>query len=95
MIIWSPEAATDYQSNIEFLLIRWTEREAAHFIAVTNEILNLIENNPHAFRSVGYKQVRAAVILPQITLFYRVEENGAIELIRFWNNYQNPQKLKF
>jgi len=94
MIIWSPEAESDYHSNIEYLLNRWTEKEAIHFIEVTDSILRIIEKNPNTFRSVDYKGIRAAVILPQITLFYRTDSLGTIELIRFWNNYQNPKKLK-
>ncbi len=94
MIIWSEEASQDYWANIEFLLDRWSEKEAEHFIATSNEYLSIIEKHPLAFKQVGYKNVRGAVIFPQITLFYRVLRNSDIELVRFWNNYQDPKKLK-
>ncbi len=93
MITWSPLAANDYQENIEFLLRRWSEKEAIHFIETTDTILDLILRNPLAFRSTAYENVRAVVILPQITLYYRAQSNGNIELIRFWNNHQDPMNL--
>jgi plasmid stabilization system protein ParE len=94
MIVWSPLASKDYEENIEFLLQRWTTKEAIHFIEVTDSVLNIIEKVPMTFRSTGYKDIRAAVIVPQITLYYQLLDNGDVSLIRFWNNYQDPTKLK-
>jgi hypothetical protein len=93
MIVWSPQASTDYEENIDFLLNRWTEKEALHFIDVTDSVLNIIEKAPATFRSTGYKDIHAAVIVPQITLYYKPLNNGDVALIRFWNNYQDPSKL--
>lgn len=95
MIVWSPLAAKDYEKNIEFLLNRWTQKEAIHFIDVTDSILKIIEASPLTFKSTGYKDIRAVVLLPQITLYYQLMDNGEVGLVRFWNNHQNPSKLTF
>ena len=94
MIVWSPLAAKDYEGNIEFLLNRWTHKEAVRFIQVTDSILKIIDKSPKTFGEIGYREIRAVVIPPQITLYYRLENSGNISLIRFWNNHQNPEKLE-
>ncbi len=94
MIVWSPKASEDYEENIDFLLHRWTEKEALHFIEVTDSVLKIIDQAPATFRSTGYKDIRAVVIVSQITLYYHPLKNGDVALIRFWNNHQDPSKLK-
>lgn len=91
-VIWSPEAMDDYLSNIEYLEARWTEREARKFIEITEWTLNLVSRSPEMFR-LAEDDVRMVPIVPQITMFYRVSAN-AVHVLRFWNNYQNPERLR-
>ena len=93
-IIWSKTAEIDYTENINFLLEEWSEKQVFKFINAVNKNLNLIKNNPKTFALTEYYNVRSALIIKQIRLFYRVYDNKTIELIRFWNNYQNPKKIK-
>ena len=93
MIVWSPQASEDFEENLEFLQHRWTEKEALHFIDVTDSVLKIIEKAPATFRSTGYKDIHEVVIVPQITLYYQPLSNGDVALIRFWNNHQDPSKL--
>lgn len=92
-IIWTDDAIEDYHNNINYLLNDWSVKVAQNFIEQTEEILDLIIKSPFIFPSTKYKTIRKAVLRKQISIFYKVEENR-IYLIRFWNNYQNPQKLK-
>ena len=92
-VVWSKEATEDYLSNIEYLLIRWSERSASNFIDEVDEIINLIKLNPEAFPTTTYKGVRRVVVRKQITLYYKAEK-GTLTLIRFWNNYKNPKRLR-
>lgn len=92
-IIWSPQAKKDYWQNIDYLLDSWTKKEAAHFIDLVEQSIFLIQKNPKLFQLTDFINVRRAFITPQITLFYRIVNNKKIELIRFWNNYQNPDTL--
>ena len=66
--------------------------ESAFINAVNNHIL-LIQENPKLFALTDYQNVRSVLIVKQITLFYRIKIN-TVELIRFWNNHQNPKRLK-
>ncbi|NPA45563.1 MAG: type II toxin-antitoxin system RelE/ParE family toxin [Chlorobi bacterium] len=94
-IFWSKTAEIDYIKNIDFLLETWYEKQALDFIDAVNKHLNLISNNPKIFALTDYYNVRSVLIVKQIRLFYRILDDNSVELIRFWNNYQNPNKLKF
>ena len=57
MIVWSPQTSKDYEENIEFLLYRWTEKEAIQFIEVTDSVLKIISESPMTFLSTVYKGI--------------------------------------
>ncbi|MCS6974162.1 MAG: hypothetical protein N2044_02455 [Cyclobacteriaceae bacterium] len=63
------------------------------FIKDVEAIIELIKNHPELYLLTDYQEVRKAVIRKQITLFFKAQEKE-IHLIRFWNNYQDPEKLK-
>jgi len=92
-IFWSELSRQDYWENIDYLLEEWSAKEASRFIALVDKNINVIKQNPRIFAKTRYKNIRAVVITPQITLYYRVINRNIIELIRFWNNYQNPENI--
>ena len=92
-IIWSEEAIGDVLNNIDYLEREWTEKEVKRFSDKTNEILDKLSNGNIRFKKSGYKDVLEVPIVKQINLFYKKEGNNII-LLRFWNNYQDPEKLK-
>ncbi|PPL01311.1 type II toxin-antitoxin system RelE/ParE family toxin [Parapedobacter indicus] len=93
-LIWTEDAMNDYHHNIDFLLERWTTRIAQEFIEQVEDILELIAIFPEMYPLSNYKSVRKVVIRKQISLFYKIDGENIL-LLRFWNNYQNPRKLKF
>ncbi len=90
---WSEFAKLDYWNNIDYLLENWTDKEAANFIEQVDNTLRILSFNPKAFPQTNYKNIHSAVVSSQITLYHRIINQNTIELIRFWNNYQNPEKL--
>lgn len=93
-IHWSVLAKEDYWDNIDYLLSEWTQEEALNFISKVDEYLNIISKKPKTFKSTGYKNVHVVPIVAQISLFYRIVDKNNVELVRFWNNFKNPEKLK-
>ena len=89
----SDEAIADYHQNIEFLEREWSSQVAAEFITDVDSALELIKSHPGLYPQTDYREIRKAVIRKQITLFFKVKAKH-VYLIRFWNNYQNPEKLK-
>lgn len=92
-VIWSPQAKKDYWQNIDYLEAEWTFQEVVNFIDKADDVINLILKNNIEFISTNYKNVNKVVITKQITLYYRINSN-TIELLRFWNTYQDLENFK-
>lgn len=93
-IISSPLANISYLQNIEYLEKEWSEKEVIQFIGKVTQIIDILKVNPQTFQkrykdSSSYK----ITIIKQITLYYQINKN-TVELLLFWNTYQNPEKLK-
>lgn len=91
---WSELSQTDYWENIDYLLKEWSEKEALVFIEKVEAVLQIITIKPNTFRKSGHRNTHFVPITPQISLYYRILDANTVELVRFWNNYQNPERLK-
>lgn len=92
-IVWSSEAKSDYSRNIKYLLEKWGLDAAREFADNVTSILNQIVEMPEMFPRSGYRKVRKVIVCRQISLLYKAEEKRIV-LLRFWDNRQNPGKLK-
>jgi plasmid stabilization system protein ParE len=93
-IIWSPEAKADFENNIDYLLQEWTDKEAQRFIDDVFEVLYMLQKSNVEFKLIGFKDIRAVTVCQQISLLYRLTKKNEVELVRFWDDRQNPEKLK-
>lgn len=93
-IIWSEEAYQDYSDNIEYLLAEWGVSAAQEFSDNVASILNSLPSYPYLFPATNYKRIRKGTVCKQISILYRVYSDR-IEILRFWNNYQDPKRLKY
>ena len=94
-IIWNRLALLDYHKNIDYLLKKWTEQEAIKFIGEVESVIYRLKKGNVSFEDIGYKNIKKCVVRKQITLYYRHLSENQIELLRFWNNYQDVEKIKF
>lgn len=92
-IVWSPQAQKDYWQNIDYLEKKWTFQDVLNFIEKVDNTINLLLKNKIQFIATNYKNVNKIVITKQITLYYRINYN-TIELLRFWNIYQDLENFK-
>jgi len=92
-VIWAPQAKKDFWSNIDYLEAEWSEKVAFNFIEKVNSTITLLQNDNVLFIKTNYKSVYKIVITKHISLFYRINNNN-LELLRFWNNFQSPEKFK-
>ncbi len=92
-IVYSNLAVFTLDSNLSYLQNNWPKISLLNFLDKEEKTIDLIKNNPTFFPL--WKEnlnIRKAIIVKQITLFYEVK-NNVIEILLFWNNYQNPKKL--
>lgn len=93
-IRWNRLAILDYNNNIDYLLEKWSVCEAQNFIDDVDEIVHILMLGKVEYQSTNYTGVKRCVLRKQITLFYKIIDKNTIELLRFWNTYQDDKKLK-
>ena len=92
-IIWNELAKIDYHDNIDYLLKEWTIDEAKIFIDEVEEVLFNLKKGTVDYSDAGYKDIKMCVVRKQITLYYKDLDENKIELLRFWNNYQDKKNI--
>ncbi|MCI9843780.1 type II toxin-antitoxin system RelE/ParE family toxin [Flavobacterium pectinovorum] len=92
-VIWAPQAKKDFWNNIDYLEAEWFEKVALNFIEKVNTSISLLKNDNVLFIKTNYKNVYKIVITKHISLYYRIE-NTNLELLRFWNTFQDTKKFK-
>lgn len=92
-VIWAPQAKKDFWNNIDYLEAEWSEKVAFDFIQKVNSTIELLKNDNVLFIKTNYKSVYKIVITKHISLYYRIE-NTNLELLRFWNTFQDTKKLR-
>lgn len=94
-IIWSPLAEKDFNSILDYLQNKWDNIVVRKFISITFELIHQISVNPKQFPLI-YKteKIRECVLTKHNILFYR-ENKTTIDILRIFDNRQDPQKLKF
>jgi plasmid stabilization system protein ParE len=94
-IIWSPLSESDFTSILDYLQNNWDNMVVQRFIEITAGIIVQISNHPRQFPLIHKKKkVRKCVLTKHNTIFYR-ERKDYIDILRIFDNRQDPKKLKF
>ena len=94
-IIWSPDSERDLEHILEYLSSEWETSVAVRFLDIIEDLTEQISINPRQFPVIHLKlNIRKCVITKHITLYYRNKRNH-VELLRIYDNRQDPSKLKF
>jgi plasmid stabilization system protein ParE len=96
-ISWTPTARKTYFNVLDYLVEVWTKREVQNFADEVEKVLNQISENPEMFEaSRKKKNIRKGYITRHNSLYYRVKPvKKELELLIFWDNRQNPEKLMY
>jgi plasmid stabilization system protein ParE len=94
-IIWTIESEQDFSDILEYLSQNWNNSVALTFIDLVDLLLTQISINPNQYPVINRKlRIRKCVITKHNSLYYRNRRNH-IELLRIYDNRQNPDNLKF
>lgn len=94
-IIWSPSAEKDFSAILDYLMENWDPKVVRHFVAVTSSALSQISDNPGQYPLIHKdKNIRKCVLTRHNTLYYRAGLDS-IDVLRIYDNRQDPDKLKF
>ena len=94
-VIWLQNAEQSYSNELENILNKWTVTEVVNFIDLVDDFIKKLESGILQGRVFAKKTMRSFVISKQTTVYFDVfEDIQTIELLLFWNNKDNPKKLK-
>ncbi len=92
-IYWSDNALKELQITYEYIETHWTEKELRKLSLEIEKTLALISNNPKLFPLSESNEVRRVVIKKLNTMYYRKTTNNEIEILSFFSNRQNSDKI--
>ena len=93
--IWSRKASSSLDEIRFHIRDNFSAKEELTFIEQVVQTLEAIGSFPKGFPECKVpKQARKAVIHPHSTLFYRIKSKKRVELLLFWDNRNNPKKIK-
>lgn len=89
-VVWVSLAVQTYMEEIDFIYLKWNQKEVDDFVMLVDENLKRLSINP----LIGqiHKNVYKIVISKQTSLFYNIiEKDKKVELVYFWNNKKDSQ----
>ncbi len=93
-VVLSPTARKKLDDLLDYLDENWPRKVKKDFINKLDITLKRICKYPESCpESKEIKRLRKCVVTSQNSLFYRIGENE-IEVITFFDNRQDPSKLK-
>ncbi len=93
---WTLKAKKAFAQNLEYLFDEWNITVANKFIDRVDEVILKIRENPFLYPIHSPNTgIRKCILNERILLFYEVIDDSTIDIITFWNTYQNPDKLEF
>jgi plasmid stabilization system protein ParE len=96
-INWTGRAWLTYNTNIGYLEQAWTAKEMSNFVLLVDKRLANLSKNPRIGnpRNKKYPNIRCTLVHKRVLLIYKHKPSkNEIDLLVFWNTYQNPRKLK-
>lgn len=93
-LIWDNIALITYVEEINYILLKWNNKEVQSFKDLAVENLERLSKNPKMGVYLEKDNIYSLMISKQTTLYYKVSENDKrIDLLVFWNNQKNPADL--
>jgi len=94
-IIWLEEAELTVAKSIDYIVQKWGNEVLHEFLCDVEVALQKIKQNPFSYPlHKSTSNVRKYKINKRIILYYKIIGETTIELLTFWNTYQNPENLK-
>jgi len=94
-IYWSKLADKKFDIIIDYLKQEWGEAVTKAFVRKVYDFLDILLEFPE-IGSVenAERNIRAFVIVKQLTIYYKINEDRII-LLNFFDNRQNPKLKKY
>jgi plasmid stabilization system protein ParE len=95
IIRWTSESKRTFNQNLAYLSEDWGNSVINSFLDRVDSVLDQIRKNPAQFPLHNpSSDIRKCVVHKRIILYYKIVNETTIDLMTFWNTYQDPEKLK-
>jgi plasmid stabilization system protein ParE len=84
-VIWSHRAKTSYLETLEFILLKWTVREATNLEEMVNELIEKLRSNKHLCPLSKKTSLRKCVVSKQTSMVYSLNGNEIV-IVGFIDN---------
>lgn len=92
---WTSEAKKTFKQNLEYLSKEWDNQVINNFLDRMEEILTQLKVNPEIYSlHRKHDSVYKCVVHERVILYFKIIDDKHIDLLTFWNTYQDPNKLK-
>jgi plasmid stabilization system protein ParE len=92
-VFWTDHALAELESTYEYLIRNFSEKELQYLSVEIDNTIFLIAKNPFAFQiSLQQANVRKVVVMKYNTIYYRIKDMR-IEILSFFSNRQDPDKV--
>lgn len=92
---WTPESEKTFNQNLEYLANDWDNTIINDFLDRVEVVIEKIKSNPRLYpEHRAETRIHKCVIHERIVLYYKIVDEDRIDLLTFWNTYQNPDKLR-
>ena len=92
---WTSESEKTFNQNLEYLAKEWDNVVLNEFLDRVEAVLEKIKFNPRLYpQHKAESSIHKCVIHERIVLYYKIVDEEVIDLLTFWNTYQNPDRLK-
>jgi len=94
-VVWGKNARLTYLDELDYIFKKWNYKEVKNFVNLVTDFIKNLEFGVIQGK-ISFKQnLRSFVISKQTTVYFDVNnKENRIEILLFWNNKKNPQKLK-
>lgn len=93
-VIWTPRSEKNFADIVGYLEKEWDKPVMLAFFDRVDQLLKIISDNPELFPSIDKeRKIHKSILNRHITLYYKIKPTQ-IDLLTFWDNRQDPKKLK-
>jgi len=94
-IYWTRRADEKFDRILEYLSAEWGEKVTSAFVKKVYDFLDVLIDFPEiGSLENAEKNIRGFVIVKQITVFYKVNDNKII-LLNFFDTRKSDNKIKY
>lgn len=91
-VLWERHASDSFQKIIDYLQEAWGDKSTKDFVEKTYSIIDVLSLYPEMGKlQFPIRNIRGFVIVKQVTLFYKFQDNKIV-LLNFFSTIQHPNK---